>query len=314
MGSALPYYSILGVDKTADPNAIKKAYRRKAMVLHPDKGGDAEDFKRLNEAYEVLSSPMKREAYDTFGPDALRPGGGSPFSGQQHRYYQQQRSGGGYDTRTNPFPGGGGAFFDMGGMGGGGDGVSGDVNDMINQLFGDIFGGGGGSSRRGQQMPPPPPRPIEQPFQCTLEELVSGCEKKYRVRDSMSIGGRRALIESTFRVKVQPGWKAGTRLTFKPTRSFPKPVVFILQEAKTHALYIRKGDDLILRSAVKITPEQQAQGTTVDLKMVDSSIYKLVITPKDRGVRSGARRILRGKGMPKSRGQGKGDVILTFEC
>lgn len=61
------YYKLLGVSKTASADEIKRAFRKKAHELHPDKGGDAEAFKKVNEAYQVLSDPEKRKRYDTFG-------------------------------------------------------------------------------------------------------------------------------------------------------------------------------------------------------------------------------------------------------
>lgn len=64
-------YEILGVNKNADENEIKKKYRRKAMTSHPDKGGDPERFKELNRAYEILSNPQKRQIYDNYGEKAL---------------------------------------------------------------------------------------------------------------------------------------------------------------------------------------------------------------------------------------------------
>jgi len=69
-------YECLGVEKNATQDEIKKAYRKLAVKLHPDKGGDPEKFKEINAAYEVLGNPEKREMYDRYGLDALRDGGG----------------------------------------------------------------------------------------------------------------------------------------------------------------------------------------------------------------------------------------------
>jgi len=76
-------YDILGVTKTASADEIKKAYRKKALEFHPDrnKSTDAESkFKEVNEAYEILSSPQKKQAYDQFGHAAFDPSAGGPFS------------------------------------------------------------------------------------------------------------------------------------------------------------------------------------------------------------------------------------------
>ncbi len=112
------YYNILGVNKSASADEIKTAFRKKAHQHHPDKGGDAEKFKELNEAYQVLSNPQKRQQFDQFGSD----------------FQNGQAGGGGY-----------------GGFGGQGFGQGMNINmDDLGDLFGgfgDIFGGFGGGHR-----------------------------------------------------------------------------------------------------------------------------------------------------------------------
>ena len=77
------YYAILGVARSASEEEIKRAFRKKAHELHPDKGGDTEAFKKVNEAYQVLSDPQKRQQYDAFGSagtgGGFRPSGGGGF-------------------------------------------------------------------------------------------------------------------------------------------------------------------------------------------------------------------------------------------
>ena len=70
------FYTILGVDKDADFNTIKKAYHKLARTNHPDRGGDTEKFQEIQAAYEVLSDREKRELYDKYGEDGLKEGGG----------------------------------------------------------------------------------------------------------------------------------------------------------------------------------------------------------------------------------------------
>lgn len=111
------YYKILGVDKGATQEEIKKAFRKAAMKHHPDQGGDADKFKEANEAYSILSDQKKRAQYDQFG-SAGPSGGGFDFSG-----------------------------FDFSGFGGGN--VDFDLNDILGQFFG---GRGFRRQRRGQDI------------------------------------------------------------------------------------------------------------------------------------------------------------------
>lgn len=69
-------YELLEISKEATSQEIKKAYRKIAMKAHPDKGGDVEKFKEINQAYEVLSNEDKRATYDKYGLDGLKDGGG----------------------------------------------------------------------------------------------------------------------------------------------------------------------------------------------------------------------------------------------
>ena len=76
------YYDLIGVSKNATEAEIKKAYRKKALKEHPDKGGDPEKFKELTAAYEVISDREKREIYDRHGEEGIKQGGGGGMGGQ----------------------------------------------------------------------------------------------------------------------------------------------------------------------------------------------------------------------------------------
>ena len=137
------YYTLLGIEKTATPEEIKKAFRRKARELHPDvnSASDAEDrFKEVNEAYDVLSDTGKREQYDRFGKTGGRAPGG----------------GGGY------------GYSDVG------DVFNGGVNmeDLFSAFFGGGFGGGGGRGARLEG------RDMAMGVSITLEEAATGVEKE----------------------------------------------------------------------------------------------------------------------------------------
>ncbi len=143
------YYEVLGVDKGASDDEIKKAFRRKAVELHPDKeGGDETKFKEVNEAYEVLKDSQKRQRYDQFGHagvgGAAGGGGGNPFGG---------------------FGGAQNINFDFGDMGGLGD------------IFGSFFGGGGGQ----RQQRPERGRDVEMMLELDFEEAIFGVETEVKL-------------------------------------------------------------------------------------------------------------------------------------
>lgn len=142
---AKDYYEILGVNKNASDDEIKKAYRKLAHKFHPDKtGGDAEKFKEINAAYQVLSDKTKRGQYDQFGQTFDQRGGGQP--------------------------GGGFGGFDFNGFSGG-QGFEG-----FEDIFSDIFGGGGfgGGGRRTQKVG----RDIQIDVEIKFEEMVSGATRE----------------------------------------------------------------------------------------------------------------------------------------
>src|ERR1700747_1719981 len=106
------YYEVLGVSKNASADEVKKAFRRKAVEFHPDRGGDEEKFKELNEAYEVLKDSSKRQRYDQFGHAGVGGNGG-----------------------VNPYAG-------FGGFGGQGQEMRFDFGDLgLGDIFGSFFGG-----------------------------------------------------------------------------------------------------------------------------------------------------------------------------
>ena len=137
------YYEVLGVNKGASAEEIKKAYRKKAMQFHPDRNpGDATaeaKFKEVGEAYEVLSDDDKRSRYDQFGFQGVDPnfGGGAGYGGSGF-------GGAGMDI-NDIFSMFGDIFGGRGGFGGGFGGF-GDVD--LGDIFGSFFGGGGSSRQR----------------------------------------------------------------------------------------------------------------------------------------------------------------------
>ncbi|HYF04915.1 MAG TPA: molecular chaperone DnaJ [Patescibacteria group bacterium] len=156
---AQDYYKILGVEKGASQDEIKRAFRKLAHAHHPDKGnGNTEKFKEINEAYQVLSDPKRKQQYDNFGHNGYKNaqqygGAGGPFGG------------GG-----NPF--GDGVEFNFGGFSaGGGSPFGGDFGDIFSEVFG--FGNGQGRSPRRRKGVD-----IEVQMSIEFEEAVFGVSKK----------------------------------------------------------------------------------------------------------------------------------------
>lgn len=183
MSTKNDYYDLLGVGKTATAQEIKNAYRKKALEWHPDRhqGTDKEEaekkFKEINEAYQVLSDPQKKSAYDNYGHDAFSPGGGFKGGG-------------------NPFNGG------FGGQGGpftytwssSGSPFSGtDFADPFD-IFESFFGGGS-PFRQQRQVP-------RYSVKLSFLEAVKGVTKE------VSVGGKKRKI------KIPAGVDEGTRINF----------------------------------------------------------------------------------------------------
>lgn len=148
------YYELLGVQKTANADDLKKAYRKMAVQYHPDKNPGnkqaEEKFKEVSEAYEVLTDPKKRQMYDQFGHAGVQGGAGGP-----------------------------------GGFGGGFQGGA-DMNDIFGDIFGDLFGGGRGGRSRGGRSRGTEGADIRTQVDITFEEAAKGCEKVITIPKNVS--------------------------------------------------------------------------------------------------------------------------------
>ena len=153
------FYETLGIKKGASAADIKSAYRKKAMEFHPDrnKSTDAEEkFKEINGAYEVLSNPQKKSAYDQFGHAAFDPSSAGGFGGHTH---SQQN--GPYNFTWQSSQGGGQDDFDFGGFS--------NPFDIFEQFFGS--GSGNFSNQRSRQVP-------TYKIQISFIEAALGCKKE----------------------------------------------------------------------------------------------------------------------------------------
>jgi molecular chaperone DnaJ len=334
------YYEVLGVERDADAEAIKRAYRKLAVQFHPDKNPDdksaEEKFKEATEAYEVLRDGEKRGAYDRFGHSGLNgPGGGG-------------------------FGGGGGMEFDLS------DALRAFMRDFGGSAFGDIFGEGGGRRRDARG------RDLQVRVRLTLEEIAHGATKTIKLKRQVpcsrckgsgaapgsepqtcpQCGGQgqvrrvqRTLLgqfmnivtcpnchgqgrviarpcedcsgsgtlrgEQTLEVKIPVGVSGGNYLTLRGQgdageRGAAPGDVYVVVDEIEHALFERHGDDLLIEVPVGLA--DLALGAKVEVPTIDGKV-SLKVPP---GTQSHKIFRMRGKGIPHLHGQGRGDQLVRI--
>lgn len=255
---AQDYYKILGIERGASEKEIKTAYRRMAKKYHPDANKNdptAENkFKDLNEAHEVLSDPEKRKLYDQFG--TVNPQG---FSGQQPGGFGGQPAGGFTYTQT---------------------GEPGNLNDILEGLFGGARGG-----RSGGRGMPEAGEDITQRVMITLDEAYTGATRTI-AKDARKV-----------RVNIPAGATDGTKVRLSgegaPGFNGGNPGdLYLVVEVQKHPAFERNGSDLT--TEVKIDAFTAMLGGEVEVPTLSRPI-RLRITP---GTQSGRKFRLTGKGMP----------------
>ena len=340
MAEKRDYYEVLGVEKNANADEIKKAYRKAAIKYHPDKNpGDKEaeeKFKEAAEAYDVLSNDDKRARYDRFGHAGV---GGAA---------------------------GGGAGF--GGFGGGGF-----TMDDIFEQFGDIFGGAFGGRSRGRSQRVNRGSDIRVTVKLTLQEIAEGVTKKLKVNKTIvcdkcggsgakdknayqtcstcqgsgyvitvqnsmfgrmqtqsvcpTCGGAGRIItqkcdkcggEGTERgqeiieVKIPAGVGEGMALTVAgkgnaARRGGQNGDLLVVIEEEYNPQLVRDGNDLIHN--LNITVTTALLGGEVEVPTIDGKA-RIKIAP---GTHSGKVLRLRGKGLPDVNGYGRGDIMVVVD-
>jgi curved DNA-binding protein len=290
---AKDYYQILGVDKKASAEEIKKAYRKLALKYHPDRNkGDAgaeEKFKELGEAYAVLSDPEKRKQYDTFGdPAAFR-----------QRYSQQDIYQGSDLGDILRDMGLGGDFFSR--IFGGGRAQPGGFRTYT------FTGGGPGQPMGGfdfNQGMPQQGTDLVYELPVTLDEAFTGATKMVSYR-------RGAQVERVS-VKVPPGISTGKKLRLagkgEPgAQGAPSGDLFIRVRVLDHPSFKRDGDDLEVSQEVSFT--QAALGASLEVPTLEGKTLSVRL-PK--GTQNGSRLRLKGQGLPQFHAAGRGDLYVKI--
>ena len=304
------YYEVLGLQKTATPDEIKKAYRKLVKELHPDKGGDENAFKEVSEAYEILSDKDKKIKYDQFGHDGPRMGGGNPFGFGGFGGF------GGFEHPTERFGPNKNLLIKLtleeiytgvskkfkytrqdtcktchghGGM---------DIDDC------NTCGGSGFMFR----ILNTPVGIMKQSMPCTTCE---GRGKTYTQPCGTCNGNGTTNIEETINVDVPAGVQEG--MTFIMTEKGDGikggkcgDLLINVQELP-HKLYVRNGNDLKLN--LKLSYPQLILGEKVEIETIEGGKIRVTIPEySDVGV---ALRI-QNKGLKPLKGDNRGDIVITL--
>ena len=321
------YYEVLGVDRNASEEDLKRAFRKLAFQYHPDRNKDSDAearFKEINEAYEILSDTEKRSSYDRFGPDGVQGGFGRGFEGFE-----------GFNGFGDIFD----AFF--GGTGSRGRQGAQPGSDLRTQIDLDFEEAVFGAEKqievdryeRCSRCAGKRSEPGSQPAKCTA---CNGSGEVRRVQQSIfgqfvnvatcsSCRGEGVRIATPctqcrgagkehkpkkVMVKIPPGVDSGTQLRLSGEgdaggRGGPPGNLYVAIAVRTHQHFERRNDDILHTLVVNLA--QASLGTTAAVPTVDGDVEMRI----PAGTQSGQVFRLRGKGVPHLQSSGRGDQLVT---
>ncbi|XP_002156957.1 dnaJ homolog subfamily B member 4 [Hydra vulgaris] len=319
------YYKILGVEKSADGAALKKAYRKLALKYHPDKNkqpGAEEKFKEISEAYEVLSDDKKREIYDKYGenglkngfnPDASHMNGDQTFNFGENCGFQTFTftSGDAFNTFSRVFGENGDGFESLFSRFNG-------FPHSNSRIFSDEevnfnFDSRSQKANKRQKIQDPP---IIKDLFVSLEDISYGCSKQIKITKKVLCedGQSYASEQKILSIEIKKGWKEGTKITFPKEGDqikghIPADIVFVIKD-KPHPYYSRdKNNNLIFKP--KISLREALCGGQIPVPLINGDVKTI---SWNKVIQPGERNIISGCGLPNPKCNDKfSDLIVEFD-
>ena len=282
-------YEVLGVERTATRDEIRKVYKKLARQFHPDLNpGDEKAearFKEIASAWAVLSDDEKRSDYDEFGEISLDAG----FDAEEARKIREQFGArfGSRDPRSHGVPR---DDFHFGG-----------IDDLLGRMFSQESGSGQNVQFRGPD--------LEASLDLSFLEAVTGGEKQLTLGRPDAAGG---VVGETVTVRIPPGVSSKGRLRIPGkggpgVGGGPPGDLWVTLKIGSHPVFDRDGKNLTLDLPISVS--EAILGASVEVPTLDGRV-KLTIPP---GTDSGTRLRLKGRGVPAARGGVAGDLLVRVQ-